>query len=140
MSDDQAKKIIDEVLKAHWPNWNFSGEELVVWLRELRKFDFDSAREAINKLYISWEKERYPKMAHIMRAIRNHAGEKTNTGGQRKLFGIFRQDGRRRYCDFWGPAKTPVQEIEKRARFICERANEEHGQGHYYQVYSDDTF
>ena len=48
MTDEQAYEIIEKVFKAHWPNWRFEEEETLVWIKTLRRFDFNKAKAAIN--------------------------------------------------------------------------------------------
>ena len=137
MNDEKANEIIG-VMKSHWPNWNFVGDELIVWLEELRKFDFEMARNAINQLYKSWTKERYPKMPQIMAAIRNFAKARREQNKRvAPLYGIFRQDGRPRYTSFWGDPTLPKQEIERMALRDCQKTNDMWGPGHYYMIFAE---
>lgn len=136
MTDNEIGQIIKDVIKAHWPNWEFPPEETRVWMKALYPYDFERAKEAINDLYMTWEKDRYPKPAHIINAISKKAQKKKNVRTV-PLFGIFRADHRRRWRDFCGDADTPRQEIEQIAEQICKRANEIES-GHYIMYYNTD--
>lgn len=138
MTDEQAHEIIDDTIQAHWPNWEFRGQELVIWLKELRKFDYETAKQAINDLYLSWTKERYPKIAHIMAQIRLTAKQKYGTGRMTALFGIFTKEGKRKWCDFWGMANWPEQEIKSFAERVQTYANDTMEPGHYIHYYNTD--
>ena len=124
MTDMQAEQIINEVMKAHWPNWNFAGQELRVWIEELRKYDYETAKNAINELYKSWEKDRYPKMPHILGSIRRHAQARRRADKRLvPLFEITRQDGTRRWWPFVGDANSPRELVSRRAEQIQQQAN-----------------
>ena len=138
MTEEQARDIIENTIKAHWQNWDFKGQELAVWVRELLKFDYDSAKQAINSLYLSWQKDRYPKIAHIMGAIRRSAKSRQTGGRQAALFGIFRQDGTRRSRDFWGSASTSKESVRQYAELLCEMINQIYDEKHFIQYYSTD--
>ena len=138
MTDGQANDIIEDTMKAHWPNWEFKSQELKVWLEELRKFDFDTAKNAINELYKTWEKDRYPKMPHIMAAIRQYIAAQYKTGQPAALFGILTKDGRKRFFDTWGNADCPRQEIEAKAERVRQYCNDNIEPGHIVHFYSTD--
>ncbi len=124
MSDEQANKIINEVMKPHWPSWEFKGQELFVWIRELRKFDYETAKEAINDLYVNWESNRYPKMPHIMASIRGLS--KTRKQANKRLVALFvitKQNGVQRWFPFVGDANTPREDVERRAEALRQEAN-----------------
>jgi hypothetical protein len=63
MMDEYATRIIDQVLKAHWPNWTCDGEETLLWVRELRKYDCGLAKTAINNFYMARTKQGKPAPA-----------------------------------------------------------------------------
>uniref|UniRef100_A0A6M3JD49 Uncharacterized protein n=1 Tax=viral metagenome TaxID=1070528 RepID=A0A6M3JD49_9ZZZZ len=138
MTEEQANDVIENTIKAHWPNWDFRGQELKVWIDELRKFDFDTAKNAINELYKTWEKDRYPKMPHIMAAIRQYVAAKYKTGRQAALFGILTKDGRKRFFDWWGNADCPRQEIEDKAERVRQYCNDNIEPGHIVHFYNID--
>ena len=124
MNDNQANSIVEDVMKAHWPNWNFTGEELFVWMRDLRKYDYETAKEAINDLYDKWDSNRYPKKPHIMALIRGLSKARRQANKRLvSLFVILRQDGRPRWKPFTGDANTPREEVEKRAEQLRTEAN-----------------
>jgi hypothetical protein len=140
MTDEQASDIIEKVMKAHWPKWEFVGQELKVWIEELRKFDYETAKTAINELYKVWESSRYPKMPIIMGNIRKLAIAK-RTAEKRlcRLFTITRQDGRRRWFPFVGDANTPRPEVEKEAERMRAEANRLYpGDNHVVVYHSTD--
>ena len=124
MNDNQANDIIENVMKAHWPNWVFKGQELFVWMKELRKFDYETAKEAINDLYIKWDSNRYPKMAHIMASIRGLCNARRQANKRLvALFVITRQNGTPRWFPFTGDVNTPREEVEKQAEDLRQEAN-----------------
>lgn len=111
-------------MKAHWPKWTFAGQELKVWLEELRKFDYETAKYAINELYKTWESIRYPKMPTIMGAISKLSRAKRQSGKRVvQLYTILRQDGRRRWYPFAGDSNAPREAIERDAEFKRDKAN-----------------
>ena len=135
MTEKEAQDIIESTLKSHWPNWEFKGQEFVVWVEELRKFDFETAKTSINELYKGWKGERYPKMAHIMAAIRDYARSRFRQGKVVKLYAIFCADGKLRWKPFWGNGQRPREEIEIRAGQKLARANDIET-GHFIQYYN----
>ena len=136
MNEKQAQDIINNSIQAHWPSWEFKGQELAVWIKELRRFDFETSKQAINDLYLSWKSDRYPKIAHIMAKIKENVQRKHEKGRMIALFGIFRKDGRRRWFDFWGWDNTPREIIEEHANRVCKYANDVIEPGHYIHYYS----
>jgi len=123
MNDNQVHEIIEQCIKAHWPNWDFKGQELVVWMQELRKFDHEAAKQGINDLYAEWDSERYPKMPHILRAIRDYAKSRRQQGKLAKLYQIENEDGKPIWKPFWGNAAIPRQELEPEAERLCKEAD-----------------
>lgn len=144
MNDTQTSSIIEDVMKAHWPNWEFKGQELFVWMQELRKFDYNTTKNAINELYKSWTKDRYPKMPHILASIRNLSNQNRQMNKRlASLFVIAKQDGVRRWWPFVGDVNTPKEEIQKRAEQLREEANRlylgEHHIVHYLSTDDPDS-
>ena len=134
MTDMEASDIIETVMKAHWPKWEFRGQELKVWIEELRKFDYETAKYAINELYKVWESTRYPKLPIIMGNIRKLSrAKKQSEKRDVPLYEILRPDGRRRWAAFVGDANTPRAEVEKDAGIKRDTANRTHGDGHIIQ-------
>jgi hypothetical protein len=124
VTDVQANDIVENTMKAHWTNWNFAGQELKVWIEELRKFDYETARTAINELYKSWDKDRYPKMPQILRAIRSYCKMKKQVGRKiAPLFEILRADGKRLWAPFAGDITMAKEEIERIAEFYRNEAD-----------------
>jgi hypothetical protein len=124
VNDEQANDIIESVMKAHWPKWEFKGQELKVWLEELRKFEYEIAKYAINELYKVWQSNRYPKMPIVMGNIRKLAIAKSRAEKKLvRLFTITRQDGRPRWFPFTGYNNISQEEIEKRAEQLRAEAN-----------------
>lgn len=140
MTDEDANKIIETVLKVHWDKWVFKGQELKVWIEELRKFDYEIAKEAINELYKTWASNRYPKMPAIMGAVRGLSHSKRKSDKRLcQLFTICRQDGRRRWFPFVGDANTPREEVEKEAERMRAEANRLYsGSSHIVHYHSTD--
>jgi len=130
MTDLQAHEIIDDTLKTHWPAWDFKGQEIVVWIEELRRFDFQAAKEGINACYREWDGKQYPRMKTILRFIRQYSRSKVRASGFREHYRICRPDGRLRWQPFWGPVNVPQQDIEEDAAVKLERANQIEA-GHY---------
>ena len=124
MTDLQAHEIIDDGLKAHWPGWDFKGQEIVVWIEELRQFDFNAAREGIDACYKEWDGKQYPRMKTILRFIRQYSRSKIRAFGIREHYRICRPDGRLRWQPFWGAANVAQQDIEEDASVKLERANQ----------------
>ena len=124
MTDEDANDIIENVMKAHWPKWEFAGQELRVWIEELRKFDYETAKTAINELYKAWESPRYPKMPIVIGNIRKLAKLQRRAESRLvQLFTICKQDGKRRWFPFTGDANAPREEVTKRAEFLAAEAN-----------------
>ena len=124
MTDAEANNIIESVIKAHWGKWEFAGQELKVWIEELRKFDYKTAKDAINELYKVWTSTRYPKMPIIMGNIRKLAIAKGRVERRdAPLYVILRQDGRPRWEPFVGNANAPQEIIERDAEFKRDEAN-----------------
>lgn len=138
MNDEQANDIIESVMKAHWPKWEFKGQELKVWLEELRKFDYETAKTAINELYKTWQSNRYPKMPFIMGNIRKLSIAKRPKKRLVALYTILRPDGVRLWSPFWGDANTPQQAIETDAEIKRGGANRIYGDGHIIRYHSTD--
>ena len=131
MTDTEANDIIESVMKVHWPKWEFVGQELKVWLEELRKFDYEIAKTAINELYKVWESPRYPKMPIVMGNIRKLSITKNRIRKRIvQLYVILREDGRRRWAPFAGDANTPREIIERDAEFKREQANKMYKENH----------
>jgi len=126
MTDLQAQNIIENCLKAHWPYWDFKGQEYVVWVQELRKFDHDTAKTAIDELYKGWNSNRYPKMPQIMAAIRTESKRNREPVECVAVFTIEREDGRQRWNPFWGNPRIPRPELERRAEVLVNEANRMH--------------
>jgi len=139
MTDNEANDIILNAIQAHWPKWNFKGQELRVWIEELHKFDYETAKAAINELYRTWEKIYMPKMPHMLGAIRRQVVSRRDGEGKRTgpLFGIIRADGRPRWRKFSGDMNMPRQEIEVIAEKLCRHANQLEPD-HYIEYYSTD--
>lgn len=139
MNDDQASDIIESVMKVHWPKWEFKGQELKVWLEELRKFDYETAKNAINELYKTWSSTRYPKMPQIMVNIRKLAIAKRQSDKRLvPLYTILRPDGRRRWYPFNGNANAQRQAVEQDAEIKRDAANREYGDDHIIQYHRTD--
>ena len=140
MTDLEAGNIIETVMKVHWPKWEFRGQELKVWIEELRKFDYETAKYAINELYKVWESTRYPKLPIIMGNIRKLSRAKRQSGYRlARLYTILRQDGRPRWFPFNGNANTPRGEIEQAAEKMRTEANRLYpGDNHIIQYHSTD--
>lgn len=132
MNDSQANDIINNCIKAHWPGWEFKGRELAVWIEELRRFDFQAAREGADACYKEWDGKQYPRMKTILRFIRRHAMKKVRSSGIREHYCICRVDGRLRWFPFWGAADAPQQDIEEDAAEKLSTANCMET-GHYIQ-------
>jgi len=115
MNDTEAKQIFDTVIRGHWENWPSGAEEVYVWVRALKPFDFNIARDAINDFYANWKSDRYPKMAGIVAAIRRYARTQHRHADTVKHYTIMRANGRRRWFPFWGRAGLPRQDIEEDA-------------------------
>lgn len=136
MTDEDANRIIETVMKVHWPKWEFKGQELRVWIEELRKFDYENAKYAINELYKTWDSIRYPKMPTIMGAIRKLSHARRPKKRQCRLYTIIRSDGRRRWWPFWGNANAPRQAIETDAEIKRDAANRMWPENHPIQYHS----
>ena len=131
MTDAEAGNIIETVMKAHWPKWEFRGQELKVWIEELRKFDYETAKYAINELYKVWESTRYPKLPIIMGNIRKLSQAKQQSEKRTvPLYEILRQDGRRRGPPFVGDANASQHAIETDAEIKRDMVNRTYGDGH----------
>lgn len=140
MTDMDATRLIDEVIRVHWPNWNFPSEEAAVWVKELRRYDYDRAKTTINNFYMAQTKQGKPPPASLIAALRNKAREK-QCGSSKKigpLFGICRADGRLRWHKFVGNLNMAQQEIEVMALNFCRKANLIES-GHYIEYYSAET-
>lgn len=126
MNDIEAKQIFDNVIRGHWENWPSGNEELLVWVKALKPFDFSLARDAINDLYEHWDEKNYPKIARILAAIHRYAKSKHRHDGIIKHYTIMRADGRRRWFPFWGKAGLPKQDIEEDAseKLACAKLHE----------------
>lgn len=126
-------------MKAHWPKWEFRGQELRVWIEELRKFDYETAKTAINELYKVWESTRYPKMPIVMGNIRKLARAKRQAGKRIvPLYTITRQDGKRRWSPFFGDPNTPREVVERDAEIKRADANRMWPENHIIQYHSTD--
>jgi hypothetical protein len=118
MSDEDATRIIDQVLKAHWPNWTFNGKETLVWIRELRKYNYEMAKAAINNFYMAQTKQGKPAPAHLLMALRKYARirQEKEEGQSREpvlLFEIIKEGRERGQRFFSNPSKPSDQEIEE---------------------------
>lgn len=132
MTETEAKQIFDTVIRGHWENWPSGAEEVYVWVRALKPFDFNIARDAINDFYANWKSDRYPKMAGIVVGIRRYARTQHRHADTVKHYTIMRANGRRRWFPFWGRAGLPRQDIEEDAALKLEWANHIEA-GHYIQ-------
>lgn len=134
MTDLQAAELIEKYFKAHWPNWSFPNEETEVWIRKLRKYDFEKAKYAINKFYLAQTKQGKPPPGRLLAYLRQNALSKTDNKKTEivKLFQICRPDGRRRWFPFSGPKGTPKSVVENHASRVLEDANRK-SEGHYIQ-------
>jgi len=123
MSDEDATRIIDQVLKAHWPNWNFNGEETLVWIRELRKYDYELAKIAINNFYLAQTKQGKPAPAHLLAALNRTARKQQKRESEINepvlLFEIiseYRTRGQRFFCNPPKPADPEIEAYSERCR------------------------
>lgn len=123
MNDEQAKTIINEVLKVHWPNWNFEGEELFVWIKALRPFELNTAKDAINDLYASWNSDRYPKMPSILGAIHGASALHHQASPVIKRYQIENEEGKPIWRPFYAKANIARQELEPEAERLCKEAD-----------------
>jgi len=140
MNDLQAVELIEDVFRVHWPNWNFPLEEAAVWVKELRRYDYDRAKTAINTFYMAQTKQGKPPPASLKAALRNSIERKDQKEGELTgpLFGIKRADGRLRWHKFTGNLNMAQQDIEAMALKFCRYANLLET-GHYIEYYSTDT-
>jgi hypothetical protein len=53
MTDKQAKFIMDKILPGFWPDWNCTDAQMRSWLRELKAFDFEKAKNIIESLHFT---------------------------------------------------------------------------------------
>jgi len=112
MTEMQARDIIENCLKAHWPAWEFKGQELKVWLDELRKFDASTAEQAIDELYKSWDSTRYPKMPQIMAKIRDRMQHNRQQHVECvPLYQILREDGSPKGRPIFGPSNLAGEQL-----------------------------
>lgn len=123
MNEEQANEIFHEVIRGHWENWPGGNEELVVWVKALKPFDFATARDAINDFYTKWDSERYPKLPRILGAIRDYAKRHRRSGLLVKQFQIETEEGKPIWKAFWGNCETPRQELEPIAERLCKEAD-----------------
>ena len=128
MTDEQAYEIIEKVFKAHWPNWRFEEEETLVWIKTLRRFDFNKAKAAINNLYMSWEKQGKPPAAKIKNALRSTV-ESKQSNGPIILYEIIRK-GKKHGMRFCANSIPPIDELEREAGEKLERCNQLYNREH----------
>lgn len=131
MTDENANKIINDSLKTHWPNWKFDGQELFVWVKNLRQFDYDVARTAVNTVYESYDGMGHPRMPTIMKAIRDLAVKQHRAGSRTiPLYEIVGPDGIAKWSPFFGRSDWPDEDVRKDAERKRARADELYGKGH----------
>jgi len=138
MTDQQASDLIEQVFKAHWPNWEFTIVETQQWVKTLRRFDFIRAKAAISEFYMAQKKQGKPAPGSLINALKAKAAIHTDQPrGERTgpLFGIRRADGRLRWRKFSGNLDMAQQEVEAMALKFTRYANQLEP-GHYYELYS----
>lgn len=141
MTDSDAAKLIEEVFKSHWPNWRFEGEETKVWTGILRKYDYVSAKTAINNFYILQTKQGKPAPALIVEVLRQNAySRETRPNEPILLYTIIKESsylagrssgiyGKRFYIS--GKKQKPAsEEIERMAERDRRLANQIYGENH----------
>ncbi|MFX0194594.1 MAG: hypothetical protein ACFFCW_00605 [Candidatus Hodarchaeota archaeon] len=121
MTDEDATIIIEQVLKAHWPNWIFNHEEIVVWVKELRKYDYNLAKTAVNNFYMQQIKQGKPAPAHLRMALRKNARAQKEKQNNEPilLFEIIkegRERGQRFFCNQPKPAEQEIENYSERVR------------------------
>lgn len=131
MNDENANKIINDSLKTHWPNWKFDGQELFVWVKNLRPFDYDVARTAVNSVYESYDGMGHPRMPTIMTAIQDLAAKQHRASSRTiPLYEILNPDGKPKWSPFYGRSDWPDEDVKKDAERKRARADELYGKGH----------
>jgi hypothetical protein len=131
MSDEQARALIKDCLQSHWPKWSFAGDELFVWVKNLRRFDCDVARRAINGVYENYEGMGHPKMPTIMKAIRELSSREHRAGARTiPLYEILKPDGTSAWKPFFGRSDWQDEDVKKDAERKRGRADELYGKGH----------
>ena len=104
MTAQEAEDIVD-IMQRHWPNWLFDGEELRCWLHQLRQYDYQRARAAINNLYMSREKPGKPPAGLVVRVLKATRTKSKKDNEPRLLYEVIKH-GRVMGQRFYG---TPGQ-------------------------------
>ena len=114
MTESEAMEFIEKILKSHWPNWTFSGEETLVWIRELRKYNYNLAKVAVNNFYMSQTKQGKPAPAHLLMALTKNARvqQQKQSNEPVLLFEIIKEGRKRGQRFFQNLPKPSNQEIE----------------------------
>ena len=132
MTDLQAAEIIEQVFKAHWPNWIFSIEETKVWVRQLRHYDYNLAKTAINNFYMAQTRQGKPAPGALIAALRNKAraqDQKTKNNDPVLICEILRE-GKPKGQRFYGKHLPPNEVCEKTADKLRENFDNLYGGNH----------
>ena len=132
MTDLQAAEIIEQVFKAHWPNWIFSIEETKVWVRQLRYYDFMLAKTAINNFYMAQTRQGKPAPGALIAALRNKAraqDQSAMNNGPVLICEILRE-GKPRGERFFGKYLPPNEVCEKMSDKLREKFDNLYGGNH----------
>jgi len=117
MTDIEANRIIDDVIKAHWPTWEFSQEETRVWLRELGKYDFSRARTMIGEFYMRRTRQGKPAPGNLLAAMRKSLIPRNTENEPLHVYEIVKMGNKRGYRFAMNRKDLPpsTQEMEETA-------------------------
>lgn len=143
MTNQEAERFVDSVLKGLWPRWETTEEETTGWVQRLQKYDYGRARQAVNNTFFASSSKRpRPPAGKIFKVLKSKARiilprEATEPV---LLFSIikerfFKEDKTSTRFAKGFFATTPEEacdknEIERKAEAIREKCNWMYGENH----------
>ena len=101
MTSEESNTLITDVLRGHWPGWEFTTAQIYGWAKRLKGYDFQRAKDCIANLAFRWNKPGKPPVGVIFTAMEKAIIPRdSETSGPVQLYVIIRPDGR--------PAGRPI--------------------------------
>jgi len=72
MTGEEATKMVD-IINNYWPTLKIENEKLVVFMNQLSRYTFASAKRAINSLLSEWQRPGHPPVGVIFARLRQQA-------------------------------------------------------------------